>query len=847
MYRNFILAIFLTYIFFGVTKFANAQCISGYTSATTNWDNLTYYNTSGSYSGWVTGSMATTQRFTLGVNAFSISYSGSIVNNRESTTHTADAGADLDYDAVPNSGNTATITIVFDNPVANLSFSIYDIDRRQIVAVNGKDNLGVDIVTTLTRRTVTSILTLTPLTGIGINPSASAPNTGVGNANNNGTIDVSMVQLVKTVTISISNSGYVSSPALFISKISACVSDNFPTNYHNISRPFTGMPGYVLSVVNNNVYVTNTSNGVSKLLFTDPGHTNINSMAYDPYNRFIYYTFSLTGSPSTDRAIRKYDVNSGNISTLISDVRTLGIPLFDYGVESGSASFFNGSLFLGIEGYNPGFNAGRKSTVWRIDFNGSNIPYRASQVYGSLADNGSGNIRHDWSDIGIVDSLIYDFDGAAGNTDFFIYNMNTGNVTNYTPASGVTPRQVAIGWDERIYNVDGNIVQYNGTNGTTGSTYAITSTPAIPGGGSWGDAAEAFRPFLDFGDAPATYDPGGGDPAVHDTSTTVLRIGSSVSDEWLKRGVSASNDTYDDGISFVPILSPGTGSYLAQVSVFNNTGSNATLIAWLDYNDNGVFDASEGISQTVSSSASAQNLWLYWSGFSTPLANGSYTYLRVRITSSSNGMTTSNPTGYFPDGEVEDYRITVDNFPLAVNLLSFNAKIVGKNKVQTNWIMLDEEGVVGYEIERSSDNSNWNSISILSRKNGNTGNEYEYFDLNPYAGQSYYRLKILKGDGSVKYSEIKSIFIQKQFNEINIFPNPASDHITISVFASQKTNATLKISDVSGRLLKQIPLQLNKGENSQRIELGKNFSSGMYLISISTNEEKNSRFIMINK
>src|SRR3712207_8613333 len=37
---------------------------------------------------------------------------------------------------------------------------------------------------------------------------------------------------------------------------------------------------------------------------------NINSMAYDPYSKILYYTYSLTGSASTNKTIKKYDFNT---------------------------------------------------------------------------------------------------------------------------------------------------------------------------------------------------------------------------------------------------------------------------------------------------------------------------------------------------------------------------------------------------------------------------------------------------------------------------------------------------------------------------------------------------------
>src|SRR5690606_1191398 len=156
------------------------------------------------------------------------------------------------------------------------------------------------------------------------------------------------------------------------------------------------------------------------------------------------------------------------------------------------------------------------------------------------------------------------------------------------------------------------------------------------------------------------------------------------------------------------ILPPGAGSsYVVQVSAYNNSGADATMIAWLDYNGNGTFDAAEAVSPiTVPSSSSAQNFWLFWPSSPNTFSNGQYTYLRVRITSASASMTTSHATGFFTNGEVEDYRILVDNFPLATHLLNFDAVTQGK-KVKLNWSATEDAGTLGYEIERSNDNISW--------------------------------------------------------------------------------------------------------------------------------------------
>src|SRR5436190_2083333 len=89
---------------------------------------------------------------------------------------------------------------------------------------------------------------------------------------------------------------------IWLGDIDACVTGAFPNNYQQISRPFTGQPQYVLAVVNNNIYYMNPANGKGYFLFNEPAHNRLNSMAYDPYKRVVYYTFSLTGGsiPQTD-------------------------------------------------------------------------------------------------------------------------------------------------------------------------------------------------------------------------------------------------------------------------------------------------------------------------------------------------------------------------------------------------------------------------------------------------------------------------------------------------------------------------------------------------------------------
>ena len=842
-----------------------SQCPVGYTQSQVNWDYLDYLVTTGSYSGFVTNAIAGNQSFMMGTTRVSIAAATPFFTlGGENATHTGNlagyTGQDIQYTPTINNDS---VVITFDQEVTNASFALYDIDNLASFRVSARDVLGNALNPVVTRQASTILI-------LGGSPTAVTVGTtstlNLATNSNQGSAIVSVAGPVKVIKFVILARG--NDPVFWMSDINGCVSGNFPNNWRNISRPFTGMPAYILTVVDNNFMMLNPANGRAKPLFTDPGWTNINGMAYDPVNRVLYYTYSLTPNSLINKTIWKYDVDAEIIGTLVADVTaSLGIPTYDQGVESGSASFYNGYYYFGVESSNGSRTSGRENTVWRIEFDAVQNASRATQVYATRSDSsigGTNTLIHDWSDIGVTNNgMMYDFDGATSDPEWYHFNLMTGQRTEFTPTgSGINhPRQLAIDWAENVYNQGNNslpspstgfIVPYN-YNGTVNAAQNYTVTlNGIPPSGSWGDCSEAFRPLCDFGDAPASYDPDPWSPAVHERDTA-LRIGPTFDREWNKTSsVLADADGSDeDGLAFVPIFTPSTGVYLARVSVYNNTGGNATLIAWLDFNGNGTFDAGETCQALppVPSSPLAQNYFLFWPSAPSTLANGSFTYLRVRFTKSIHGMGTANATGYYEDGETEDYRVVVDDFPLKVNLLSFDAKLTTDDKVKLEWTTSGEENFNGFEVQRSVNNSNWSVLTtVYATGNGNQlENNYTYIDLQPLPSKSFYRLRLISGNGTFRYSEVRAVIINKGIQQIIVSPNPANDVAALSVHSLLDAESEISIIDMNGRLLYPQAVKVNKGVNNIDLPVVKKLSSGLYLVQLRMNDEVFVEKLIISK
>jgi hypothetical protein len=298
----------------------------------------------------------------------------------------------------------------------------------------------------------------------------------------------------------------------------------------------------------------------------------------------------------------------------------------------------------------------------------------------------------------------------------------------------------------------------------------------------------------------------------------------------------------------VPIFAKGYGSYWAQGTVYNNTGGNATVIAWLDYDGNGFFDASEACNTlTVPSSTTPQVINMFWPSTPSVLPNNSYTYLRIRVTRASHGMTSSNPQGYYEDGETEDYSVLVDDFPLSVKLLSFEAKAINKNLVKLQWNTTAEDNFAGFDIQRSSDNLTWNTIgNAFAKGNGPSAvNEYYYNDLKPLAGKSYYRLVMKNMDNRTINSEVRSVTIDDGILEVILFPNPATDMAVLLISATQSNPATVTMTDMSGKLVYSKNLQLRPGTNGIDLPVAST-GKGIYFVRVNVNDKLFTKKLIIS-
>lgn len=167
---------------------------------------------------------------------------------------------------------------------------------------------------------------------------------------------------------------------------------------------------------------------------------------------------------------------------------------------------------------------------------------------------------------------------------------------------------------------------------------------------------------FDYGDAPNSYGTTFAASGPYHSISGALYLGSGEScDGDGVPDANASSDLQDDGVTF-PSICANCNTVSVAISSYNVTGSPATIAGWIDFNKNGVFEASERKSIRIpSGGARVDTLKFTVTAFTAISPN---TFSRFRIANDSTEIAT--PYGLATSGEVEDYKVPCVGLPTPV-------------------------------------------------------------------------------------------------------------------------------------------------------------------------------------
>ena len=173
---------------------------------------------------------------------------------------------------------------------------------------------------------------------------------------------------------------------------------------------------------------------------------------------------------------------------------------------------------------------------------------------------------------------------------------------------------------------------------------------------------------------------------------------------------------------------------------------------------------------------------------------------------------------------------------MPVELLSFDAKMEGEN-VSISWSTASEKNNSHFEIFRSENGVDFNSIAIVSGSGNSTQQlSYDYTDVNIPKGTIYYMLKQVDFDGKFEVFDMISVNNEtaEETCDMNVNPNPCVGRCEIvfkDCFEEENKNAKFMVYDATGRIVYlSVDKPISAGEANFSFDVSNNLKPAVYIV-----------------
>lgn len=186
--------------------------------------------------------------------------------------------------------------------------------------------------------------------------------------------------------------------------------------------------------------------------------------------------------------------------------------------------------------------------------------------------------------------------------------------------------------------------------------------------------------------------------------------------------------------------------------------------------------------------------------------------------------------------------------PLPVKMFSIAAKPIENKFIQLEWQTATEVNNAGFEVQRSTDGKNFETIGWVDGAGNSTQLKRYLFNdekVQP-AVRYYYRLLQKDFDGNSEYTSVVTAQLKETgtVKWMQLMPNPAAQASSLLVNVSAETNATITFSDVKGTVVQQQQTKVFAGVNTIALDLSV-ITPGNYIVTFSTEIETISKQLIV--
>lgn len=297
-------------------------------------------------------------------------------------------------------------------------------------------------------------------------------------------------------------------------------------------------------------------------------------------------------------------------------------------------------------------------------------------------------------------------------------------------------------------------------------------------------------------------------------------------DDWFLNATAAYVNTANECLKLVQLSRGGIYNFSANV-VDANTHQ---LRAWIDYNNDGIFNNMTEQIHFNSSFGTGQSFTTSTT-FTVPHTATENTVLRLRVIDDLvpgfPGAVAIGSGCHTPHyGQAEDFPVYIASaIILPVTLLNFTGDLEN-NKVVLTWSTSNEEGSKNFEVEKSTDGSNYYLVGKLNASGNSIGiNTYSFNDMD-VEETNFYRIRINDKNGQSKLSRVIVVDNKGNKQYIVLIKNPFNKVIDLQI-AKGATLIKLQLINASGSMVAQKEF---RGGSQIHWQIPDAVSSGIYIL-----------------
>ncbi|MBL7725985.1 MAG: T9SS type A sorting domain-containing protein [Chitinophagaceae bacterium] len=155
---------------------------------------------------------------------------------------------------------------------------------------------------------------------------------------------------------------------------------------------------------------------------------------------------------------------------------------------------------------------------------------------------------------------------------------------------------------------------------------------------------------------------------------------------------------------------------------------------------------------------------------------------------------------------------------------------------QLKWTVTQEQSLLRYELERSTDGSSFIRVASITAQNSPVEVSYNHNDITSLF-ETYYRLKMIDIDGTITYSSV--VFIRKAGakNEFSVLGNPFNTEIVLKYKLSRDQKVSVQLLNAAGSLLRKEEYAATAGTGIYTIGGFQYLTPGVYLLKVESGND----------